>query len=278
MTLPFSSETPSDAELRIAQAQLVGWLEGLFHGIQATLFTQQMQAQRQFEEMRQRRALEMGPGASRRHPARTCRISMIGTGPVGQLRLGTRELASRARPRSSRNGPTPARVEQVVDELRRMPPLVFAGEARSLSASLARVSRRRRLLAPRGRLCGVVRRVLGRQHPRQAQGHPADVGRADVQHRRTDREDRPHRRSVREAALVAHREARRHGVAVVLRRHRQRLRRSTLRRARPDPQRMFRGYHQSASTLNLLRAFTKGGFADLNRVHQWNLEFIASRA
>jgi hypothetical protein len=67
VTLPFSSDTPSDAELRIAQAQLVGWLEGLFHGIQATLFTQQMQAQQQFEEMRQRRALEAGgnrpPGA-----------------------------------------------------------------------------------------------------------------------------------------------------------------------------------------------------------------------
>ena len=46
---------------------------------------------------------------------------------------------------------------------------------------------------------------------------------------------------------------------------------------RPDPQRMLRGYNQAAATLNLLRAFTKGGFADLNRVHQWNLEFIASR-
>jgi hypothetical protein len=61
VTLQFS-DAPSDAELRIAQAQLVGWLEGLFHGIQATLFTQQMQAQQQFEEMRQRRALEPGPG------------------------------------------------------------------------------------------------------------------------------------------------------------------------------------------------------------------------
>ena len=60
VTLTFSSDTPSESELRIAQAQLVGWLEGLFHGIQATLFTQQMQAQRQFEDMRQRRALEMG--------------------------------------------------------------------------------------------------------------------------------------------------------------------------------------------------------------------------
>jgi len=66
VTLPFSSETPSDAELRIAQAQLVGWLEGLFHGIQATLFTQQVQAQRQFEDMRSRRSLE--PGSGERNP------------------------------------------------------------------------------------------------------------------------------------------------------------------------------------------------------------------
>jgi hypothetical protein len=65
VTLPFSNDSPSESELRIAQAQLVGWLEGLFHGIQATLFTQQMQAQRQFEDMRQRRALEMGPDQPR---------------------------------------------------------------------------------------------------------------------------------------------------------------------------------------------------------------------
>jgi 3-deoxy-7-phosphoheptulonate synthase len=44
----------------------------------------------------------------------------------------------------------------------------------------------------------------------------------------------------------------------------------------PDPERMLAGYHQSAATLNLLRAFTKGGFADLNRVHMWNQEFVAS--
>jgi hypothetical protein len=55
MALPFGGDsTPSDAELRIAQAQLVGWLEGLFHGIQATLFAQQMAARNQLEEMRRR--------------------------------------------------------------------------------------------------------------------------------------------------------------------------------------------------------------------------------
>jgi hypothetical protein len=59
LSLPFTHETtPSDAELRIAQAQLVGWLEGLFHGIQTTLFAQQMAARAQLEQMR--RALPPG--------------------------------------------------------------------------------------------------------------------------------------------------------------------------------------------------------------------------
>ena len=54
LTLPFTEEgVPSDAELRIAQAQLVGWLEGLFHGIQTALFAQQMAARQQLEQMRQ---------------------------------------------------------------------------------------------------------------------------------------------------------------------------------------------------------------------------------
>ena len=59
LTLPFTEDTiPSDAELRIAQAQLVGWLEGLFHGIQTALFAQQMAARQQLEQMRQ-----LPPGA-----------------------------------------------------------------------------------------------------------------------------------------------------------------------------------------------------------------------
>jgi len=54
LALPFSEDSiPSDAELRIAQAQLVGWLEGLFHGIQTALFAQQMAARAQLEQMRQ---------------------------------------------------------------------------------------------------------------------------------------------------------------------------------------------------------------------------------
>jgi hypothetical protein len=70
LTLPFGNGVPSEAELRIAQAQLVGWLEGLFHGIQAALFQQQMAARAQLEQMRQRalpggggqRQIIVGPG------------------------------------------------------------------------------------------------------------------------------------------------------------------------------------------------------------------------
>ena len=63
MVLPFDVETPSDAELRIAQAALGGWLEGLFHGIQATLFAQQMAARQQLEQMQRQRGLPPGqPG------------------------------------------------------------------------------------------------------------------------------------------------------------------------------------------------------------------------
>ena len=61
LTLPFGEDaTPSDAELRVAQAQLVGWLEGLFHGIQTALFAQQMAARAQLEQMR--RGLPPGMG------------------------------------------------------------------------------------------------------------------------------------------------------------------------------------------------------------------------
>ncbi len=64
IALPFGDGAPSDAELRIAQAQLVGWLEGLFHGIQTALVAQQMAAQAQLQQMRQ-----LPPGMHQGHPA-----------------------------------------------------------------------------------------------------------------------------------------------------------------------------------------------------------------
>jgi hypothetical protein len=59
---PFGADAPTDAELRVAHAQLVGWLEGLFHGIQAMLFAQQMDARQRLEEVRRPRLPAPTPG------------------------------------------------------------------------------------------------------------------------------------------------------------------------------------------------------------------------
>ena len=64
LSFPFSDSAPSEAELRVAQAQLVGWLEGLFHGIQATLFAQQLNARSQLEQINQRGLPPGSPGMS----------------------------------------------------------------------------------------------------------------------------------------------------------------------------------------------------------------------
>lgn len=75
LAFPFADDsTPTDVELRMAQAQLVGWLEGLFHGIQATLFAQQVAARQQLERMRGQ--LPGGPGAMQGVPG-------MGGGPGG---------------------------------------------------------------------------------------------------------------------------------------------------------------------------------------------------
>ncbi len=63
LSLPFADDvTPSESELRIAQAQLVGWLEGLFHGIQTAIYAQQMAARAQFEQIRKALPQGMPPG------------------------------------------------------------------------------------------------------------------------------------------------------------------------------------------------------------------------
>ncbi|POM26165.1 hypothetical protein BTM25_05540 [Actinomadura rubteroloni] len=74
LSLPFTEgQVPSEGELRIAQAQLVGWLEGLFHGIQTTLFAQQMAARAQLEQMRRALPAGMVPGGQdeQQPPSRT---------------------------------------------------------------------------------------------------------------------------------------------------------------------------------------------------------------
>jgi hypothetical protein len=81
LTLPFTEGTvPSDGELRIAQAQLVGWLEGLFHGIQTALFAQQMAARAQIEQIREQRGLPPGTGRPGGHGGSSSGQSGSGTG------------------------------------------------------------------------------------------------------------------------------------------------------------------------------------------------------
>jgi 3-deoxy-7-phosphoheptulonate synthase len=171
--------------------------------------------------------------------------------------------------------PDPTAHEHAVDELRRMPPLVFAGEARSLKESLARVSEGNGFLLHAGD-CAESFAEFSADNIRDklkvilqmavvltySTGVPVlKVGRIAGQFAKPRTAPTEIRNGmelpsffgdiVNDLAFDA--DAR-----------------------RPDPSRMVRGYHQAAATLNLLRAFTKGGFADLNRVHQWNLEFISS--
>lgn len=89
ITLPFRDDVPSDAELRIAQAQLVGWLEGLFHGIQTALVAQQMAAQAQLQQIRalppgMRMPGQAGPGSgSGGRPQGSDQVRPDGPGPSG---------------------------------------------------------------------------------------------------------------------------------------------------------------------------------------------------
>ncbi|RYB94165.1 bacterial proteasome activator family protein [Nocardioides oleivorans] len=89
LSLPFTEEgTPSEGELRIAQAQLVGWLEGLFHGIQTAIYAQQVASRAQLEQMR--RALPMGQGGQPEQPGQPGMPQPggdTGQGPTGGMYL-----------------------------------------------------------------------------------------------------------------------------------------------------------------------------------------------
>ena len=172
--------------------------------------------------------------------------------------------------------PEAAELEDVTDELRRMPPLVFAGEARSLRGALAAVSKGDGFLLHAGdcaesfaeftadtirdKLKVILQMSVVLMY---STGVPTvKVGRIAGQFAKP-RSSPVEKRDGLELPSYFGDIVNDFAFDAIAR--------------RPDPRRMLRGYNQAAATLNLLRAFTKGGFADLNRVHQWNLEFIASR-
>jgi 3-deoxy-7-phosphoheptulonate synthase len=173
--------------------------------------------------------------------------------------------------------PDEARVEEAVARLRRLPALVFAGEARNLRASLAEAAEGRAFLLQAGDcaesfnddLTKTIRerlKILLQMAAVLTYGATlpvVKVGRIAGQF--TKPRSSPF-------------EVTGDGEIPSFRGHMIHDDAPTAAARVPDPLRMVEGYHQSAATLNLLRAFTKGGFADLNQVHVWNQQFVASSA
>src|SRR5919198_165958 len=171
--------------------------------------------------------------------------------------------------------PSPDQAEAVRARLAKLPPLVFAGEARALQASLGHVAEGRAFVLQAGDCAEsfhdfsaiTIReklKILLQMAAVLTYGATlpvVKVGRIAGQFVKP--RSSPTER-VGDEEIPAFRGHMVNGEA------------PTLEARRPDPERMLQGYHQSAATLNLVRAFTKGGFADLNQVHMWNQEFVAS--
>ncbi len=181
-----------------------------------------------------------------------------------------RELSALQQP----EWPDPARAAETVDELKGLPPLVFAGEARQLLASLGEVSQGRAFLLQAGDCAESFRefsavaireklKIMLQMAAVLTYGATlpiVKVGRIAGQF--TKPRSSP-TETVEGEEIPSFRGHMVHDDA------------PTAAARIPDPARMVRGYHQSAATLNLLRAFTKGGFADISRVQEWNQAFVA---
>ena len=173
------------------------------------------------------------------------------------------------------NWPDPQALEHSLKQISSLPPLVFAGEARTLQSELAKVASGNAFLLQAGD-CAESFEEFSADNIREklrvilqmaivltySVGVPVvKVGRIAGQFAKPRSSDTELVGDVQLPSFRGHivNDA------------------TTSEAARvPDPERLVRAYHQSASTLNLLRAFTKGGFADLSRVHAWTQEFVAS--
>ena len=171
--------------------------------------------------------------------------------------------------------PVEGEARAALEELRAMPPLVFAGEARELEAALGEVASGRGFLLQAGE-CAESFRDFSAVSIREklkiflqmsvvmiyGSGLPlVKVGRIAGQFAKPRSQPTERVGQVELPSFFGHMvndDA------------------PTLEARTPDPSRLLRAYHQSAATLNLLRAFTSGGFADLTQVHTWNQEFVAS--
>jgi 3-deoxy-7-phosphoheptulonate synthase len=170
--------------------------------------------------------------------------------------------------------PDAAALKAAETELRRYPPLVFAGEARNLKARLAQVEAGKAFLLQGGDCA----ESFAEFHPNNirdtfrvllqmavvltfgAACPVVKVGRLAGQFAKPRSAPTE---TVNGVTLPAYRGDMVNGMEF------------TAEARVPDPKRMIQAYNQSAATLNLLRAFAQGGYADLNKVHQWNLGFVA---
>lgn len=185
------------------------------------------------------------------------------------------ESWQRRQARQQPQWPDADELNAVLNQLTGMPPLVFAGECRALQQALGRVSRGEAFLLQAGdcaesfdsfnavsireRLKVILQMAIVLTY---SAGLPViKVGRIAGQFAKPRSADFEH---VEGRDIPSFRG---HIVNDIAPNEAARV---------PDPKRLVAAYHQSASTLNLLRGFTKGGFADLNRVHQWNQEFVSN--
>src|SRR6476660_974938 len=230
-----------------------------------------------------------GPTPSDRGPVTGDREAGSGTGPRGAyLSLTGEHHAAPRRPRQPRGRRRPPG-RPAAGLARRRPPLQRCRRARVVSAPGVRRRVRRpevpdgccrpgRGVRPPGRrLRRDVRRGHGRQHPRPGQDDPADGGGAHLRRVGAGGQGRPDGRAVRQA--WSSNDETREGVTLpAYRGDMVNDFEFTLESRTPDPQRLVHAYHASSATLNLVRAFTTGGFADLRHVHDWNKGFIANSA
>jgi len=175
------------------------------------------------------------------------------------------------------NWPDSAQLDGALKQIASFPPLVFAGEARSLQAALGQVASGNAFLLQAGDCAESFEEFTAvniREKLRvilqmavmltYSMGVPVvKVGRIAGQFAKPRSND---------TEMVDGNEL------PVFRGHMVNDPTANLEARVPNPQRLVQAYHQAASTLNLVRAFTKGGFADLNRVHSWNQEFVATSA
>ncbi len=170
-----------------------------------------------------------------------------------------------------------AELDGVLKELRQQPPLVFAGEVRDLKADLARVSRGEAFLLQGGDCA----EQFSQNHAKKIREKlrillqmaivlthgtlkpVVKIGRIAGQYAKP--RSKP-TETVNGVTMASYKGDSVNGLE------------ATPQSRRPDPQRLLRSYYQSASTLNLLRAFTHGGYADLSMVNAWNLDFVRNSA